>query len=163
MFQVGSNNVPWLPVVVLAVIGIVLLTTPGRATEDRPAAEPKPEAVKDPARAALNKRLESVAWGAFLVMLGGSMLVPESVLPKAVWSIGVGLVFLGLNYARYRNGLRMSGFTTVLGIIAVVGGIVQWASGRDIGGALLLIILGVYLVFKHQFEEARLFGKAEEP
>jgi hypothetical protein len=163
MFVVGDANIPWIPIIALAIVGVVLLSTPGRAAEDRPDVAPKQEPPKDPVKTAINKRLESMAWGLFLVMAGGFMLVPDEVIPKGLWSIGVGLIFLGLNYARYRNNIRMSGFTTVLGILSVVGGIVQWISGQDIGGALLLIILGVYLVFKPQFEERRLFGKAEEP
>lgn len=167
MFRVGNTNIPWIPIVALAIVGVVLLSTASRAADDRPAAPPSETAptapLKDPVKTAKNKNLESMAWGLFLVMIGGMMLVPEEVIPKGLWSIGVGVIFLWLNYARYRNKIRMSGFTTLLGIIAVVGGVVEMASGRDIGGALLLIILGVYVVFKQQFEEAQLFGKAEEP
>ena len=54
-----------------------------------------------PENVALNKRLESVAWGLFLIMLGGFALVPDETIPKGVWSIGVGLIMLGLNPARY--------------------------------------------------------------
>lgn len=49
----------------------------------------------------LNKRLENVAWGLFLNMLGGFSLVPDEVIPKGLWSIGIGLIMLGLNLARY--------------------------------------------------------------
>ena len=72
----------------------------------------------DPEKAALNKRLEGMAWGAFLIMLGGFMFIPDETVDQGWWSIGVGLIFLGLNAARYFNGLRMSGFTTFLGIIS---------------------------------------------
>jgi len=162
-FMIGDRNMPWLPVIILGIVGVVLLATMNRGEDDEPAKEPKPRAPQDPAKAALNKRLESIAWGLFLVMAGGFMLVPDEVIPKGLWSIGVGLIFLGLNYARYRNNLKMSGFTTVLGIISVVGGLAQMITGQDIGLALLIIILGVSLIFKPWFEERKLFGKAEEP
>lgn len=117
--------------------------------------------VKDPEKAALNKRLETMFWGLFLIMLGGWAFVPDETVPKGLWSIGVGLLFLGLNAARYFNGLRMSGFTTFLGILSLLGGIGEMM-GLDLGGGLLLIILGAYLILKPWFDKQRLFGKAEE-
>lgn len=116
----------------------------------------------DPEKAALNKRLETMAWGAFLVMLGGFMFVPDQIINGGWWSIGVGLIFLGLNAARYFNGLRMSGFTTFLGIISVAGGILDLVGLDGIDGAVLLIVLGSYLILKPWFEKRRLFGKAEQ-
>lgn len=56
----------------------------------------------------------------------------------------------------------MSGFTTVLGIIALATGICELA-GVDLPGlAILLILLGAHLVLKPWLEERQLFGKAEE-
>lgn len=121
----------------------------------------KPVSVKDPEKAALNKRLETMFWGLFLIMLGGWAFVPEETVPRGLWSIGVGLLFLGLNAARYFNGLRMSGFTTFLGTLALLGGIGE-LMGLDLGGGLLLIVLGAYLILKPWFDKQRLFGKAEE-
>jgi hypothetical protein len=122
--------------------------------------------VVDPEKVALNKRLESIAWGLFLVLWGGSMfwnnLLPNIELPEGLWSICVGLILLGLNAARYYNQIKMSGFTTVLGIISVIGGVVQLFGVKGMEGAFLLIILGVYLVFKQWFDQRKLFGKAEE-
>jgi hypothetical protein len=69
---------------------------------------------------------------------------------------------LGLNAARYFNKIRMSGFTTVLGILALCAGIAQVAGVDTFGGAVLLIILGAYLIFKSWFDKHALFGKAEE-
>jgi hypothetical protein len=117
--------------------------------------------VVDPEKAALNKRLESVFWGLFLIMLGGWALIPDATIPKGAWSIGVGLLLLGLNAVRYLNQIRMSGFTTVLGILSLLGGISDMLGWADLNGAVLLIILGAYLILKPWFEERRLFGKAE--
>ena len=122
----------------------------------------KVEAVKDPAKAALNKRLESAAWGLFFIMLGGFMLIPETTVSKGVWSIGFGLILLGLNAARYFNGIRMSGFTTFIGILSLLGGIFQLLGWRSMDGAFFLILLGAYLILKPWFDERRLFGKAEQ-
>lgn len=116
----------------------------------------------DPEKADLNKRLETIAWGLFLIMLGGFMFVPKERVPDGSWSIGVGLIMLGLNAARYLNKIKMSGFTTVLGILSVVGGVVQLLGVKNLEGAFLLIILGIYLVFKSWFDQRKIFGKAEE-
>ncbi len=123
----------------------------------------KPATGIDPERAALNKRLETIGWGLFLIMLGGFALVPGDTIPKGWWSIGVGAIMLGLNLARFRAGIRMSGFTTVLGILSVLGGVLQLIGFTGMEGAFLLIILGAYLVLKPWFDEHRLFGKAEQP
>jgi hypothetical protein len=121
----------------------------------------KPTPVVDPEKAALNKRLETMFWGLFLIMLGGQWLLRDLNFPNGTWDIGVGLILLGLNAARYFNGLKMSGFTTFLGILALVGGLAQMLFKFDLGGALLLIVLGAYLIIKPWLDERGLFGKAE--
>jgi len=117
----------------------------------------------DPEKAALNKRLEGIAWGFFLIMIGGFALVPKGLIHEGWWSIGVGAIMLGLNAARYVNHVRMSGFTTVLGILSVIGGVVQLFGVKGVEGAFLLIILGAYFIVKPWLEERNLFGKAEKP
>jgi hypothetical protein len=156
MFQIGDINMPWVPPIVLAIVGIVLL-----ATMKQPQVK-KEEMIVEPERADLNKRLETVAWGAFLVMLGGFMFVPEEIIRGGWWSIGVGLIFLGLNAARYFTGLRMSGFTTFLGILSVIGGVLDLVGMEGVNGAVLIIVLGGYLLLKPYFEKRQIFGKAEE-
>ena len=161
MFQVGDINMPWVPPVVLGIVGIILLATAG-SSEEKAAEEGSVKVTIDPAKAALNKRLESIAWGLFLVMLGGFMFVPEEIIKGGWWSVGVGLIMLGLNAARYLNGLRMSGFTTFLGLLSIVGGALTLAGLEGADGAILLIILGGYLILKPWFERQQLFGKAEQ-
>jgi hypothetical protein len=160
MFQVGNINMPWVPPVVLGIVGIILLATANQPEEK--IEEAKAEASVDSEKTAMNKRLETMAWGAFLIMLGGFMFVPDEIVKGGWWSIGVGLIFLGLNAARYFNGLRMSGFTTFLGIISVIGGVLDLVGMEGINGAVLLIVLGGYLILKPYFEKRQLFGKAEQ-
>jgi hypothetical protein len=69
---------------------------------------------------------------------------------------------LGLNGARYAYGIRMSGFTTVLGILSLVSGVTQLSGLNRFEGPVLLIILGAYLVVKPWIEKRQLFGKAEQ-
>jgi len=122
----------------------------------------KAKPVVDPEKAALNKRMETIAWGLFLIMLGGFMFVPKEMIPEGLWSIGVGVIMLGLNTARYMNKIKMSGFTTFLGILAILGGITEFLGVTNLEGALFLLNLGAYLVIKPWFDQRKLFGKAEE-
>jgi len=95
-------------------------------------------------------------------MLGGFMFIPETVVSKGAWSIGVGVIMLGLNAVRYSKGIKMSGFTTFLGIISLIGGVLQIVALQNAEGAILLIVLGAYLIVKPWFDKRKLFGKAEE-
>ena len=165
MFMVGDANMPLVPAIILGILGVILVVSAliGRREEDQKTPqEGRAEPVIDEDKAALNRRLEGIGWGLFLVMLGGFILVPHNVISEGLWSIGVGLIMLGLNAARYYFGIRMSGFTTFLGILALLGGVAQLFWMQDIGGPLLLIILGAYLLLKPWFDKQQLFGKAEE-
>jgi hypothetical protein len=163
MFTVGNENLPWLPPVILGAVGIVLLAGAGSGRQQAGTRTLRAPTAVDPDKAALNKRLEAVGWGCFLIMLGGFMLVPDTIVAKGFWSIGVGLIMLGLNAARYFFKIRMSGFTTFLGILSLIGGILQLFGLEGTEGAFLLIILGAFLLVKPWFDKRQLFGKAEEP
>jgi len=71
MFQVGDVNMPWVPPIVLLIVGIVLLATMNQPEEK------KEEIVVDSEKAAMNKRLETLAWGSYLILLGRFMFVPD--------------------------------------------------------------------------------------
>ncbi len=155
MFLVEGSNMPWIPVVVLGALGLWLLFTAFRVEEEK-------EIVIDEEKAALNKRFETVGWGLFLIMLGGSILVPQEYANKGLWSIGMGVIFLGLNAARYLNDMKMSSFTTILGVLSLASGIAQLFGLKFLGDWGLVIILGAYLLLKPWFEKQQVFGKAEE-
>ena len=88
----------------------------------------------------LNKRLEAISWGLFLIMIGGLWLLPDEKVPEGTWLFGVGLILLGLNIARHLNGIKISGFTVFLGIIAVCIGTGDFF-GVDVPIFPILIIL----------------------
>jgi hypothetical protein len=161
MFQVGDQNMPWIPAVVLGIVGIVLLATAGSGGQATAEAK-QPAVVQNPEKAALNKRLENIGWGLFLIMLGGFALIPDETVPKGLWSIGVGVIMLGLNVTRYFYKIKMSGFTTFLGVISLVSGFLELFGNVEIEGAIFLIILGAYLLVKPWFDKRQLFGKAEQ-
>ena len=96
----------------------------------------------------LSKRLDESAWALFLIMTGIVSLVPEERLPDGAWLLGTGVLLLALNVARYFNGLAVGGFTTVLGVVALAGGVGE-RLGIDIPlFALALLLLGVSILLK---------------
>ncbi len=92
----------------------------------------------------------AIAWGAFFIWWGITELFPS--LPAGTGALGIGLILLGLNAARYYSGVRTSSFSNTVGILAVVWG------GLDLAGvflnlpfdipvfAILLIVLGMMVL-----------------
>ena len=104
----------------------------------------------------LNKRLESIAWALFLIMIGGLWLVPDETLPEGIWSVGVGLIMLGLNAARWQKDIPMSNFTLIVGTLALLTGIGDMA-GIDLPiFALILIFIGASMIIKPLLERDKL-------
>lgn len=162
VFMIGDVNAPVVPVVVLAVVGLALVVTARKDEKviSAPVVEKtEEEQLEAEEKKALNGRLEAMGWGLFLIMLGGFALIPDDQIPRGVWSIGVGLIMLGLNAARYYYGLKLSGFTTFLGLLALLGGIAQLLGFDELEGAFLLIIIGAYLLLKPWFDKRGIFGK----
>lgn len=158
-FLIGGQNLLWIPLVILCVAGCILLVSAGAGAASK--ANPL-ERGTNLENVALNKRLEAAGWGLFLIMVGGFIIVPQRQLPQGLWSIGIGIIMLGLNGARYFYGIRMSGFTTFLGILSLLGGFAELIGLTSLQGALLLIILGALLILKPWFDKHQLFGKAEQ-
>ena len=97
---------------------------------------------------AVNKRLETIAWALFLVMIGGIGLVPKERVPEGLWLVGVGLIMLGLNLARYLNKIKMSNGTLVLGILALLSGLGDLVGVDMPVFAILLILIGLHTILK---------------
>lgn len=111
----------------------------------------------DGGKAALNKRIEDIGWGLLLIITGGAFLMPGWEVPWATWLVGVGIVMLGLNAARYLNGIRLRGFTMILGVLALAAGLGNFA-GVDLELPLfsaLLILLGAGIILKPLIERDR--------
>ena len=95
---------------------------------------------------ALNKRLEALGWGLFLVMIGGLWLVPGELVREGTWLIGVGVIMLGLNAARFLNKIKMSWFTIVLGVLALAAGLGDYV-GVDLPLIpILLVLVGASII-----------------
>jgi hypothetical protein len=102
----------------------------------------------DQQRRILDHRLEEGAWGLFLVLMGALWLLPDSRVPDDLWLVVAGVIMLGLNAARSFNHLRVHTLTIILGAAAVLVGLAG-TLGYDLPVlALLLIVLGVFLVVR---------------
>jgi hypothetical protein len=65
----------------------------------------------------------TIAWGAFFILWGFTEMFKS--LPDGAGTVGIGIILVGLNLARSWKGLPTSGFTTALGILALLLGILQ--------------------------------------
>ena len=102
----------------------------------------------DVQKKALDKRLDAIGWGLFLIMIGGLWLAPEGAVPEGAWLIGVGVIILGLMAIRYLYGIKVNAFWFVLGIIALAFGISS-VFGLNIPVLpILLIIIGANIILK---------------
>jgi hypothetical protein len=91
----------------------------------------------------LDRRLDAVGWGLFLVLVGGLWLMPEGWIPEGAWLVGAGLIILGLNLVRYFSSLKVSGFWIFLGALALISGITAFL-GVDLPVfPILLVVFGV--------------------
>jgi len=95
-----------------------------------------------------NRNIDALAWGALFIWWGITLLIQ---FPAGVGLIGVGLILLAANAARYFQGMRMSGFSTTIGVLALLWG------GMELAGTVLpfelpvfpiiLIVLGLMILF----------------
>ena len=96
----------------------------------------------------LNQRYEAIGWALFLIMLGGIGLVPDALVPEGTWLVGVGLIMLGLNLARYLSDIPLSSGTLFLGSLALIAGIAS-VLGADLPiFPIALILLGLSALSK---------------
>lgn len=107
---------------------------------------------------ALDDHYETIAWGAGFVLVGILNLIPGN--QNSIGVLGIGLILLGLNLARYISKIQTSGFSTALGILASGLGLV--AVLRPVFNfprfeldffPLLLIVIGLYFLIPGQKRE----------
>lgn len=100
---------------------------------------------------AREKRLDEIAWGSFLAVMGGLMLVPEVVLPRGLWLIAIGVILVGVNVARYLSHIRINWFIAVLGVFAFGAGVAAFFGVNIPLFAILLIVVGGGILFRPLF------------
>jgi hypothetical protein len=72
-----------------------------------------------------NRRFSAVGWGMLCILWGVSILFEGVTLGVAL--IGTGLILLGANAARVRRGLPARGDNTILGVLALSWGVLEFA------------------------------------
>lgn len=103
----------------------------------------------DPTTAAqLDHRLTDVGWGLLFMLTGLVWMVPSNQVPEGTWLFGVAAVLIGINVVRYLKHLAMSGFSLVLGFIALLAALGQlWRVDLPLM-AICLLIIGASLLVK---------------
>jgi hypothetical protein len=97
-----------------------------------------------------NPDFGTLAWGAIFILWGITEMFES--LPEGTGAVGIGIVLIGLNLARSWKGQPTSGFTTTLGILALLLGSLQLArpylhlSFELPIFAIVLLALGVILL-----------------
>ncbi len=98
----------------------------------------------------INRNFEVIAWGALFIWWGISVLIPS--LPDGSTALGTGLILVGVNLARKLSGVPANGFSTTIGILALIwGGLVFVGVLVNLPFelpifAILLIALGVIVL-----------------
>lgn len=96
----------------------------------------------------LNKRLEEIGWGLFLLMIGILLLLPGEMVPRGAWLIGAGLIMLGINAIRHLYRIGISRFTVVLGFVAMLIGLASFFGLRLPLLAMFLTVIGASIILK---------------
>jgi hypothetical protein len=92
----------------------------------------------------------TIAWGAFFILWGITEMFKS--LPDGTGTLGIGIILVGLNLARLWKGQPASGFTTTLGVLALLLGSLQLArpflhlSFEFPIFAILLMVLGLIVL-----------------
>ncbi len=98
----------------------------------------------------INRNFEVIAWGALFIWWGITVMVPS--FPNGTTALGTGLILIGVNIARKLAGIPVNGFSTTIGVLALVWG------GLELVGvlvslpfelpifAILLIVLGLIIL-----------------
>jgi len=96
-------------------------------------------------------RLEALGWGLFFIWLGAALWFDFGL---AIGLLGVGLITLGIQFARKNYGIPVESFWVGIGSIFLIGGAWQLLSIKLPLLPVLLILAGVLLILS-KFRPAR--------
>jgi hypothetical protein len=96
----------------------------------------------------LDGRLNDIGWGLLFILTGLVWMFPTQQVPEGAWLFGVAAILIGVNVARYLRHIAMSGFSLVLGFVALLAALGQiWRVDLPLL-AICLVIIGGSLVIK---------------
>lgn len=99
---------------------------------------------------------EAIGWGAIFIWWGITELFPS--LPAGSGLLGLGLILLGLNAARYLSGIPTIRFSVMIGILAVLWGALELGGGvlnlpfEIPVYAILLMAIGIIILAQRMIE-----------
>jgi hypothetical protein len=107
-----------------------------------------PSKIEHSDRDELNNRFQTRAWAIFLIVTGLSWLISNFTQIDGIWLMSTGLILLGLNVVRALNDIETSGFTVLIGLLALSAGL-----GNLMGVGLplvpmLMVGLGLLIVVR---------------
>jgi len=94
----------------------------------------------------MNKRLDEIGWGIFLIMIGTIWLVPS--VPQGTWLVGTGVLLLLLNAYRYVRNLPWSGLSTMLGVLVMSAGLSEMFGVTLPLFAIFLVVVGASMLLR---------------
>jgi hypothetical protein len=107
-----------------------------------------PDVGKDAAAAQLDRRLGDIGWGLLFMLTGLVWMVPAGQVPQGTWLFGVAVILVGINVVRHLKHVAVSGFSLVLGCLALLAAIGQlWRVDLPLL-AICLLVIGASLVAK---------------
>ena len=93
-----------------------------------------------------NRRIEHATWAIFLMFFGLMFILDEKYIPDGAWMLGIGILLILLNVLRYVQTLPISHFTAALGVLLMILGVGDYASYKVPTGALIVFIIGAFLL-----------------
>ena len=95
---------------------------------------------------ALNHNFATIANGMLFIWWG--MVIMIDPLTLGMGAVGTGVIMLGVNVARLLLGIRTRGSTTVVGIIALVWGVMDMVLNPtiELSFAIMLIVIGLVTI-----------------
>lgn len=95
----------------------------------------------------LGGRIDAFGWGLFFIMLGLLWMLPAGSVPETTWLIGLGLILLGVNYAKHQNSIPTSRFMIIIGSLALLGGISGFFGLQLPFAAIFFLLIGGSILY----------------
>jgi len=103
----------------------------------------------------LEKRIDAIGWALFFIMIGCLWLIPEGSVPGGTWLVGTAIIIFGSSFIRHSNGLKVSGFWLVMGLIALGSGLSDILGINIPVFPILLVIIGASIIVRPLFDKKK--------